>query len=277
MTNPPNQRLTRPVLLALLAFCGWLPNAAARAQDLSNDPALATAMTGGYQLASVTGGRQCRFQLGAERAEGGYRLFFPVGCRTAFPFLRAAQSWSLDAAGNLVFNGPKQVSLALFVLAAPNYLELRDASGTGTHQVTPDDPGWYARRQSIAALPDAPAKADPAKPAAAIEPPKPAAPETPAAMEGWYQVVRANGQLSECRMALLSAEAVETGSKAAALDEKCADPGMKIFSPKAWRMEAGALIITARKGHELAMAPLPGGGWTKAVPSGEELILQKLD
>jgi hypothetical protein len=269
-------------ILFALAAAGLVFGAAtsSEAQNLKNDPALVTAMAGGYQLAAVSGGKECRFQLGAERSDDGFRLFLPPGCRLAFPFLRPAASWTLDANGNLVLAGPKAIVLATFVVSGDTLLELRDANGVATHQLVSTEPGWTLRRkQALSTAPDAPNVAEAPKP---VEPEPPAAPpkpviSTPKAMEGWYQVVRAGGKTSDCRVAFLSAEALDAGAKAAALDARCADKGMLIFRPVQWRMEGDQLILTAKRGHELAMAKKPSGSWSKAAPSGEELELKRLE
>jgi Protease inhibitor Inh len=275
------RRLHRPCVTAIAAALGLVLSAGVlQAQDLKADPALATAMAGGYNLASVDGGKECRFQLGAERSEDGFRLFLPPGCRTAFPFLRPAASWTLDADGNLVLAGPKAIVLATFVIASDTLLELRNANGVATHQLVSTEPGWaLRRRQALGGGADPPKTAEPAQPAVPEKPPEPPKPvvSMPKAMEGWYQVVRSGGKKSDCRVAFLSADALETGAKAAALDERCADKGMLIFRPVGWRMEGEQLILTAKRGHELVMAKKPAGTWAKAVPSGEELELKRLE
>jgi hypothetical protein len=256
-------------------------------KDFTADPALATAMTGSYTLASDHNGRQCQFQLGAERSGEDFKLFLPAGCRTAFPLLRLASSWSLDKQGSLIFLGTKGNLLGTFTQTGQTAMTMADATG-GNLQITGETPGWLLRRQQVMAVePSAPAAQEKAvqQPTPATEPEaaeadKPVQPppsdNTPAAMEGWYQIVRAGGKEAPCKLAFLSAEAVTAKANAAALDEKCADKGMLIFKPVAWRKEGDQLILTAGRGHELAMSK-SGEFWTKAVPSGEELLLKKLD
>jgi hypothetical protein len=271
----------RPRLLASLVL---LLSGSVQAQDLSADPAMATAMSGSYQLASEKTAFSCRFQLGAERSEGGFKLYLPAGCRTAFPFLRPAIAWTLDPAGSLVLLGPKAGAVAVFPVIDDRYMLLKDAPGGGNVQIVAEDPRWMLRRKAVLAAADPPEPAAPAAepaagapaPEASAAPPKPEA-STPADMEGWYQVQRAGGKASSCKLALLSAEGPEAGTKSAGLDERCADQGMKIFRPVAWRVEEDSLILTAKRGHELGMKRLPAGGWTKAVQSGEELVLKKVE
>jgi hypothetical protein len=293
----PNARiaLIAAVVVDLAMACGNAlaqnaassdPSTTQPSRDFTADPALATAMSGSYTLASDRNGRQCQFQLGAERSGEGYKLFLPAGCRTAFPILRAATNWSLDAQGSLVVLGPKGNALGTFAQTSQTAMTMDDPSSGGQLQITGETPGWLLRRNQVMTpetLAPSVQEAAPAEPALAnAEPEKPAAPppppedKNPAAWEGWYQIVRAGGKETACKLAFLSTEAVTASAKAAALDEKCADKGMLIFKPIAWRKEGDQLILTAGRGHELTMSK-SGEFWTKAVPSGEELLLKKID
>ncbi len=201
----------------------------------------------------------------------------PFVCRTAFPVLKPAVSWTLDKDGNLLLLDAKNATVATFIAAGTNYLEMRDEKGAAINQLTPEAPNWSIRRQQALGQSEEPAAEPPAKAEEPAAAPAQEAPviATPKEMEGWYVVIRANGRKRGCRVALLSTESTLKGAKAAALDDRCDDKGMQIFSPVAWRMEGETLILTAKRGHELPLSRTPQGGWTKAKPSGEELVLEK--
>ncbi len=131
-----------------------------------------------------------------------------------------------------------------------------------------DDPEVIARRALAEREAVAPA------PEEAPKPPEPAI-AAQRAMEGWYKVLRAGGKDGGCRLALLAATSVGGNGKAAALDQKCTDQGIRIFSPVAWRMDGETLILTARAGMNSPWRAPAKAGARRSSP--EPLELLKLD
>jgi hypothetical protein len=272
-------RLSVAALLCVLA-------APAAAQDVTAPPSntpdpvllqtMADSMSGAYDLKSITGNRQCQFRLTPEAGQPGRRLVFPVGCRRAFPQFRLVAGWSVNGTGDLLFLDQNADVVAAFP-AAEGRLVGVDGTGEVKEEIIPLDATLMDRRLSALGTAAAPAAEQP-KPEPPKPEPVPATPEisTPSALEGWYQVIRFDQRDSGCRIALLATDATSAAGKAAAIDGACPDQGMKIFSPIAWRLQDNQLILTARRGHELAMRQTDRGGWTKAVPSGEELELLKV-
>jgi prophage tail gpP-like protein len=60
------------------------------------------------------------------------------------------------------------------------------------------------------------------------------------------------------------------------LSPACRDQGIVIFDPAGWRIVAGRLVLTARKGHKTEFDLQPDGAWMKDAKDGKSLTLKKL-
>jgi hypothetical protein len=104
--------------------------------------------------------------------------------------------------------------------------------------------------------------------AASVSPPR--AIMRPGDVAGRYAVLRDAGRDTGCMVTL------DEGSSRAFLAPACRDQGIVIFDPAAWRLVAGRLVLTARKGHKTELDLQPDGTWLKDAKEGKSLTLKKL-
>lgn len=226
------------------------------------------ALVGAWDIEKVDAPRSCTVTFGAEAAAKGWQLRFPATCRRALPILNEAAGWDLTAAG-----APRLIDGAGKVLIAFD----EKASGAGRRGKGSDgaqyglDPKGHAR---VAARP-APSAAELAATAAsrrtAVNPALAPAAET---VPGHYSVMRQPGR-EVCKLALTATPSETAGATVASFDGNCADTGLTIFSPVAWRYAAGRLELIARKGHKVELV-FEDGQWRKDPAVGAPLLLKKL-
>ncbi|MDU0341239.1 AprI/Inh family metalloprotease inhibitor [Bosea rubneri] len=250
------------LLLAGPAIAQGQPPAPAR-------PAAApSSLVGAWDIEKVGASRSCTVTFGSEAAAKGWQLRFPATCRRALPILNDAVGWDLGPAGV-----PRLVDGAGKVLVAFD----EKASGAGRRGKGGDgaqyglDPKGHPR---VAARP-APSAAEQAATAAtrrtAVDPAQAPAPETVA---GRYGVMRQPGR-EVCKLALTATPSETAGATVASFEGSCADTGLTIFSPVAWRYAAGRLELIARKGHKVELV-FEDGQWRKDPAVGAPLLLKKL-
>ena len=91
-------------------------------------------------------------------------------------------------------------------------------------------------------------------------------------MPGLYLALRMSGS-SGCRVQLL---APQDGAdrRPARLEPGCADAGLIVFNPVAWRYADGRLTLIAAKGHDVSLVFRADGSFWKDPPSGAALALK---
>lgn len=222
---------------------------------------------GAWDIEKLGASRKCTVTFGAEAAGQGRQVRFPATCRRALPILDNVVAWNVSPAGapQLLDSAGKAV-VSFDETADPG----RRGKGSDGSQYGLDPKG-YVR----AAARPAPSRAELAATAAArptaVDPATaPAASSVP----GRYAVMRQAGR-EVCKLVLSAAPSANAGASSASFDGLCPDTGLTIFSPVAWRYEAGRLELIARKGHKIELI-FEGGQWRKDPAVGAPLMLRKL-
>jgi hypothetical protein len=237
----------------------------------AQSPPSVDALLGVWEVTAVGKGLSCRVQLRNDPSGDGYAAGAPPACRRALPALAALARWKPAADGTLVLAGSD--GSALLGLGAPDGKGVRTGSAGGQDyamapvalRAKPEKKEKIGFRVGLQA----------AAPANVVAPPpvEPAgnAPDA-RSLPGTWAVMRLSGP-SGC-VVTLGTTATTSGRLAAGLAEGCQDKGMVIFSPVAWRYEAGRLTLTAAKGHEVTLV-YTRDGFRKDPPSGAELRLTR--
>lgn len=244
-----------PALAAAVAL------AMAATHPAAADPA---ATAGAWDLVLDGSPRQCRVMLGLEPAGSGHALRFPLGCRRALPILTTAASWSRDedtirvshAGGQpvLIFRPGGEAGVFVAEADGQTYRLVRQERATAAAAPPPPLPPPIALpRAGVAAAASAPA------------------PET---LPGLYAVDRA-AERDVCRLGLRST-ASGPGRFELQVIGGCADHGLAVFDPVAWRYDAGRLILTARRGFEAILISEHPEQWRRQPEAGAPLILRKM-
>ncbi len=97
----------------------------------------------------------------------------------------------------------------------------------------------------------------------------------PADVAARYALERAGGKDADCLL-ILDMQAKAPGGYKASLAPGCRDEGIMIFDPVGWRLVAGRLVLTARRGYTTRLDLQPDGTWRKDASEGKLLILKKL-
>ncbi|MGI3901933.1 MAG: AprI/Inh family metalloprotease inhibitor [Janthinobacterium lividum] len=254
---------------AVLAAVPAVMSAAAAA------PASATVWT----LLLDGGEKQCRLTLRPEAAGHGASVAMPPGCHRAFPALAGVTTWSEFGEG-LHFDDARGDTLLAF-----------DADGKGFRTTSPqgerliltsaDGKGRDALDKEAAAVSDktgpAPgiAQGETAKPVAAVKKVN-AASEKPAEVAGRFAVLRDKTRDTGCMVTLDDKARGPGVTLKARLAPACRDQGIVIFDPIGWQMEAGKLVLTARKGHTTALDHQEDGTWMNEPKKGKALSLKRI-
>jgi hypothetical protein len=118
----------------------------------------------------------------------------------------------------------------------------------------------------------------PASASAANVPPKPsslALAMKPADIAARYALERDGGKDANCLL-ILDNQTKAPGGYKASLAPGCRDEGIMIFDPVGWRLVAGRLVLTARRGYATHLDLQADGTWRKDPSEGKPLILKKL-
>lgn len=254
-----------PALLLLLAACALAtPGAAqtaggtgarpparapARTEAARPDPALAATaqkLAGAYRLMSADGTRICLLTLKTAPAGGLFALEINAAACTTIPFAADATGWTPDPSG------------AIRLRAADGRLvaEFTEATG-GTYEALREGDGVYFLASPTAVQ--------------VIE-------VSPEEMLGDWALVRAAGTPPLCRWTLTDRAVPATPARPAGFavtgDKAC--PGIGDFSPGAWRIEGGNVVITAASGTQLLrFARQEDGSWAKTPERGRPLLLTR--
>ncbi|MGB2730723.1 MAG: AprI/Inh family metalloprotease inhibitor [Methylovirgula sp.] len=138
--------------------------------------------------------------------------------------------------------------------------DARGAPGFGVVEAAPAEPETTA--------PPSPAKTPPKPSALALE-------MRPADIAARYALERAGGKDAGCLL-ILDNQTKAAGGYKATLAPGCRDQGIMIFDPIGWRLVAGHLVLTARRGYTTHLDLQVDGTWQKDPSEGEPLSLKKL-
>lgn len=243
--------------------------AVADARPASADPAAAA---GAWELTLGGSRRQCRVTFGLEPAGPGRAIRFPLGCRRALPILATTAGWRLDEDRIELFGADGQALLTFRPQAEPGLFAA--ASGDQAYRLE--------RQPRVAAAPAAPVPPSsllPPLPPPSVNPPRAAAVDLrtappPETLPGLYAVDRATVR-DVCRVTL-SPTASGAGRFELRVIEGCADRGLAVFDPVAWRYDTGRLILTARRGFETILISDRPTHWRRDPEVGAPLILRKV-
>jgi hypothetical protein len=263
-------RLSTPIVAALLPLLLALP-AGAQTQPLPRGadkaPEALKPFIGAWDIEKLGASRKCTLTFGAEAAGEGRQVRFPATCRRALPLLDDVVAWDVSPAGApRLLDAAGKALVSFDEKADPGR---RGKGGDGSQYGL--DPKGYVR----AAARPAPSRAELAATAAARPTAvDPATAPAAASVPGRYAVMRQAGR-DICKLVLSTAPSANAGASGASFDGLCPDTGLTIFSPVAWRYEAGRLELIARKGHKVELV-FEGGQWRKDPAVGAPLMLKKL-
>jgi hypothetical protein len=256
-----------------LAILGGLGLLAGQALAQATQPAPTAVTTGpppvekliGVWELSSANGMTCRMQLRPDRLGDGYVVGTPPACKRAIPLLTALSRWSAgqdelilsatDGRDILRFGRPDRDGVRKAGVGGQDYalkpVNLRSAQT--------ENGGSPAVRPAVIAVVRAPTEPAAGAPKGETVP-------------GIYGAVRSSGP-SGCRIRLLAA-GPDALRRPASLEPGCADAGLIVFNPVAWRYEEGRLTLFAAKGHDVSLVFSADGSFRKDPPSGAELRLK---
>lgn len=221
---------------------------------------------GSWDIEKLGASRKCTVTFGAEAAGQGRQIRFPATCRRALPILDDVVAWDVSGGTPRLLDGTGKALVSFDEKADPG----RRGKGSDGSQYGLDPKG-YVR----AAARPTPGRAELAATAAARPTAvDPANAPAVASVPGRYAVMRQVGR-DVCKLVLSTAASANAGASVVSFDGLCPDTGLTIFSPVAWRYEAGRLELIARKGHKIELV-FEGGQWRKDPAVGAPLILKKL-
>lgn len=238
--------------------------------------------------------RSCRLTLRFEASGAAGELAMPSGCRRAIPAIKDARTWSMGSDAQIQFDDANGLVVLAFAQQGGSGWHALDAAGHGV-TMTPIDAAQAAAADAalstIAASPDdgpiidlttaSPVQATPLEMKATVTTLAQATPSkaSTAAMTreaaGRYAVMRGDRDTG-CMVTLDSdARGAKNGFKAR-LAPACRDQGIIIFDPLGWQVEAGHLVLTARKGHTIRLDKDESGVWIKMPKDVKALGLKPL-
>lgn len=253
---------------------GWLVLAAGAAQSQTaplprgadQAPDGLKPFIGTWDIEKIGASRECSVTFGAEPAGQGRQVRFPATCRRALPILVGVVAWDVSDGSPRLLDGHGKAVIAFSEKADPG----RRGKGSDGAQYGLD-PSGYVRAQQRPAPGRAELAATAAARPTAVDPANaPAA----ASLPGRYAVMRQAGR-DVCKLVLSTNPSANAGASVVNFDGLCPDTGLTIFSPIAWRYEAGRLELIARKGHKVELV-FEGGQWRKDPAVGAPLMLKKL-
>ncbi|CAD5250918.1 Protease inhibitor Inh [Bosea sp. 62] len=261
--------MQRGVAIAALALLAALP-VGAQTQSLPRGaekaPEGLKPFIGAWDLEKLGSARECTVTFGAETAGQGRQVRFPATCRRALPILTGVVAWDVADGAPRLLDGHGKPVIVFSGKADPGR---RGKGSDGAEYGL--DPAGYVRAQQRPAPGRAELAATAAARPTAVDPASaPAAGSVP----GRYTVMRQAGR-DVCKLVLSTNPSANAGASVASFDGLCPDTGLTIFSPVAWRYEAGRLELIARKGHKVELV-FEGGQWRKDPAVGAPLLLKKL-
>jgi len=234
--------------------------------------------------------RKCRVTLRMDAPDtssnvANHALAMPMGCKRAMPILSDTTAWIAPDAQKLVFADVSGKAVLDFTWATDHSAMISKGPEGETYQIRAVTASGATSSAGLAiAANETPVPGfqpvDKTKPAVLDAPPPVATPAPAAApaMGGKYAVVRDAKKPSNCTLVLDAGKPSPKGNFKASLEPGCADTGMKIFDPVAWRLDKDHLTLVAKRGHETALIHQADDTWAKdpVVRSGALLSLKKL-
>ena len=236
--------------------------------------AAAPHLVGQWDMSLDNTNRKCRVTLRPDAAsanfgQGNFGVAMPFGCKRALPILTDVGAWAnksdtdvilISDSGKMVLDfswGPDHASL---ISRGP------DAEG---YHLAPVRAGQVAANDA----PAAPVGFAPLEKTV----PKPAVMDNAAitAIAGRYMVVRDAKIPPNCAIMLDGGKPSPKGNRMGAMEKGCADKGIEIFNPVAWRLDGDHLVLVAKRGHEALFVHQADGLWTKDGKGGKALSLKK--
>lgn len=283
----PRLRLVPPVLgflAAVLVATAALPARAAPMQLSASEQA------GTWDLSFEKGNRRCRLTLRDDANPPGFALAAPAGCHRAFPLLGTVTNWSPGAGAELLLRtGDGQTVLDFVPDGGPSLSTAVGEENVYTMMPTSaelQDRLRLAKTEpAVAVLAPSLPTADagdgvtvdgralaPTGPAGSMEAPLPAA--TLSEIAGHYAVLRQSRDTG-C-MVTLDADERGKAELKAKLAPACRDQGIVIFDPVGWHLAKGQIVLTAKKGHSVALTHRQDQTWANAPAKGAALVLKRL-
>jgi len=269
LTTTEARRMRRGAAIAALALFVAPPAGAQTAplpRGAEQAPEALKPFIGAWDIEKLGASRKCTVTFGAEAAGKGRQVRFPATCRRALPILDDVVAWDVSSGAPRLLDGAGKAVLAFEEKADPGR---RGKASDGVQYGL--DPTGYVRAAQRAAPGRAELAATAAARPTAVDPATaPAAGSVP----GRYAVMRQAGR-DICKLMLSPSPSANAGASVVSFDGLCPDTGLTIFSPVAWRYEAGRLELIARKGHKIELV-FEGGQWRKDPAVGAPLMLKKL-
>lgn len=255
------------------------------------------AAVGQWDMSLGKSNRTCRITFEAPTNANGH-VDMPATCKLSLPILANVGAWDVPTPGHIDLADASGKTILDFSTKSDDSFSASGPEGEayqlvavnpppgGSAVFNPEDvssaPGFEEVAQSTTAqnpTPTAPAKAHSAKSTAAkISPSKPSAAALalkPANVAGRYSIQREPGKDTGC-MLMLDDKTRAPGGTKASLAPACKDEGILIFDPVGWRLVAGRMVLTARRGHNTHLDLQADGTWLKDPKDGKPLILKKM-
>lgn len=256
----------------------------AQARDAS---AHERAISGAWDVALTDQNRRCRLTLREEPLADDLALVMPAGCKRALPRLAGASLWQSPSPARVMLASAAGMAVLDFQATAEGSFIARGPQGE-TYSLAPaEDHIRAALAQPVvsAPAPRRPAGFQSLRSRESFEPPKQVEtaqvrPRQPAPVvneirvdardvPGRYAVLREEGRDSGCLVTL------HAGGRAQ-LAPACLDRGLRIFDPVRWAFNRGQIVLTARRGHTLRLAPQANGLWDKTPADGAAFSFRKI-
>jgi hypothetical protein len=222
-------------------------------------------MAGQWDIAVPKNNLKCRIQLNVTGRPPVANIGMPAPCRKSFGALGAVQFWELTSRGTIRMMGGRGERLMEFARADTGVLK----ATTGANEFTLEPmSGRYPSPERTASVDAAVSR---------LNQPQAESAETPSAVAGRYQLVRANNADTGCILLLdrsLPGNVPKSGK--ASLEKGCSDQGLQTFDPAGWIVERDRMFLYARKGHRTGFNIERTGQLVKDPPAGSPLSAKKL-
>ena len=252
--------------LALLAVSPAVAQTQALPRGAEKAPEALKPFIGAWDLEKLGAARECTVTFGTEAAGQGRQVRFPATCRRALPILTGVVAWDVVDGAPRLLDGHGKPVIVFSGKADPG----RRGKGSDGAEYGLDPTGHVRAQERPAPGGGELAATAAARPTVVDPASAPAATTVP----GRYTVMRQVGR-DVCKLVLSTSPSTNAGAFTTSFDGLCPDTGLTIFSPVAWRYEAGRLELIARKGHKIELV-FESGQWRKDPAVGAPLMLKKL-
>ena len=197
----------------------------------------ANALVGTWEFSNADHDKICHFNFRTDAVTGGYRLDIDKNCPNLFPSTKDMAGWAIDNYG----------SLRLIDARGNSVVELTEVESGMYDGFTPEE-GRYILQTAAAA------------PMRSTDD-----------LAGDWAVARATGKPT-CVLTLAKNPA---GPDALALKIKpgCGDALVTRFSPVAWRMDEGELVLLSQRGESWQFEETDANSWQRVPESSDPVLL----